>query len=118
MLDGKRQAKCLVLPCDIYSAIGTFIGESVVHIIIISFQLHVFINRSWKNHLRSCKTDNQAIIYQSLCILIDEPDVAKFNTTMDLFINHWKFTEPEFIQYFSQFYQNRPGILHKYIYML
>lgn len=62
--------------------------------------------------MQSCKPENQAIIYQTLCILIDEPDVAKFNTTLNMFIKHWEFKESEFIQYFSQFYCNRPGIIY------
>jgi len=30
------------------------------------------INRSWKNHLKSCTKEHQLSIYQSLCILVHE----------------------------------------------
>ena len=68
-----------------------------------------FPNRSWKNHLRSCKSENQTTIYQTLCILIDELNVSKFNEIMDQFIKYWGEKEPSFINYFKQYYKNRPG---------
>ena len=48
-------------------------------------------------------------IYQTLCILIDELNVSKFNEIMDQFIKYWGEKEPSFINYFKQYYKNHPG---------
>ncbi len=48
-------------------------------------------------------------VYQTLCILLAEPNLAEFNSLLDQFIQNWKVQEPTFIQYFQSFYQKRPG---------
>lgn len=65
--------------------------------------------RSWKNHLRSCKPENQVEMYQTLCILIDEYNLSSFNKILDQFIEFWSNKEPDFISYFKQQFQSRPG---------
>ena len=71
--------------------------------------VHSFSQRAWKNHLRTCQPDNQVIFYQTLCILIAEPSVAKFNELLGQFIQHWEEKETAFIRYFINTYSSRPG---------
>ncbi len=44
-------------------------------------------------------------------MLIDEHNLTEFNTLMDQFVQQWICKEPDFINYFKQQYQNRPGEL-------
>lgn len=92
---------------NIYSVTGMFTGSLTI-LPAVNEWLLLKLNRSWKNHIKSCKHDNQATIYQTLCILIDELDLIKFNKVLDQFINHWTNEEPSFIEYFKQYYKNRP----------
>ena len=81
----------------------------------MELQNYVIFNpvcRSWKNRLKSCAPSNQVEIYQTLCILLNELDVATFNVLIDQFTRLWETREPDFIQYFKQFYKNRPGLYH------
>ena len=45
-------------------------------------------------------------------MLIDEHNLTKFNVLLDQFIQHWISKEPDFINYFKQQYQSRPGELN------
>ena len=65
--------------------------------------------RAWKNHLKGMHSDNQIAIYQTLCILLEEPDIAKFHQYIDHFIQIWSTKEPQFIDYFIQHYYNKSG---------
>lgn len=68
-----------------------------------------YFNRAWKKHLRSVTKDNQLPIYQTLCILEAEVDIAEFEFKMSQFISHWELKETEFIKYFKEYYKERAG---------
>lgn len=65
--------------------------------------------RPSKNHIHSCVPDNQVKIYQTLCLLIEEHILTKFNELTDQFIQYWIDIESTFIEYFKQHYLTRPG---------
>ena len=41
--------------------------------------IQFFFFRSWRNHIKSCAPENQVKIYQTLCILLEELSMDKFN---------------------------------------
>ena len=49
------------------------------------------------------------MIYQTLDILLNEMDKDQFIIHLNRFIEHWSKIEKDFIEYFCQHYQNRPG---------
>ena len=56
------------------------------------------------------KNDEHKIaIYQSLCILLEEPCVETFQSLTDDFQKYWFEREPEFVKYFLDYYLNRKG---------
>lgn len=103
--DGMQQLMCSGLHFGTYCATGTSTGWQSYSLLLIND----WLIRSWKNHLRSCKPENQVTIYQTLCILIDEHSLNKFESVMDQFIQHWNIKEPGFMEYFKKQYQSRPG---------
>lgn len=106
--DGMQLLGCLDKHLVIYSATGMSTGQHIT-LFVCTYDWQYLYTRSWKNHLRSCKPDNQVTIYQTLCILIDEHSLDKFNSLMDQFVKHWEIKEPGFIEYFKKQYQTRPG---------
>lgn len=103
------QVVSLDLRSNTYSAIGMYTGI-LLHVICQDFILCIILfQRAWKNHLRTCQTENQITMYQTLCILIAEPSVTKFDVLLSQFIQHWEEKETTFIQYFQSSYSNRLG---------
>ena len=56
------------------------------------------------------KSENQVEIYQTLTVLAKETDVALFQKRQSNFTKLWMPIEPEFITYFTKYYENRAGI--------
>ena len=106
-----QQALCLVQHSNIYSVTGMCTGERALHCDISSKNNNTifFIFRSWRNHIKSCAPENQVKIYQTLCILLEELSMDKFNELIDQFVQYWIKEEPTFIEYFKQYYLSRPG---------
>ncbi len=81
----------------------------------LSIGYFVSPNRSWKNHLNMVKNEeNKIAIYQTLCILLQEPSVQAFQKLVLDFQQYWFDTEPEFLNYFVNYYLNRQGTLTKH----
>ena len=70
--------------------------------------LHVH-TRAWKNKLRAVKPENQVEMYQTLSVLAKEIDVSVFHKRLSSFVQLWMPIEPDFVRYFSQYYQHRAG---------
>ena len=68
-------------------------------------------SRAWKRQLKSVNLENQAEIYQTLCILMSEQDPKQFETKIAQFVVVWETKEPAFVKYFSEYYQTRAGIV-------
>lgn len=65
--------------------------------------------RAWKNHLKGVAKESQLPMYQTLCILLSEVDKTQFHIHMTQFINYWEKKEPNFTNYFKEYYKDRPG---------
>ena len=59
--------------------------------------------------IKRCAPENQVKIYQTLCILLEELSMDKFNELIDQIVQYWIKEEPTFIEYFKQYYLSRPG---------
>ena len=68
-----------------------------------------YLPRAWKNHLRGVDKKYQLDLYQTLSLLENETDVAVFQHRLVKFSQYWKDKAPTFVQYFQQYYANRPG---------
>ena len=66
-------------------------------------------SRAWKRQLKSVNSENQAEIYQTLCILMSEQDPKQFETKIAQFVVVWETKEPAFVKYFSEYYHTRAG---------
>ena len=62
-----------------------------------------------KNKLRTVKPENQMEMYQTLNVLTKEVDVSIFQKRLSSFVQLWMPIEPDFVKYFTQYYQNRAG---------
>ena len=74
-------------------------------------EIYISSQRAWKNKIRSVAPQNQAELYQTLCILSSEMDVNVFQTRIAQFTKVWTPIEPDFIKYFSEHYQSRAGMV-------
>lgn len=54
--------------------------------------------------------ENKIRIYQTLCILLQEPCLQNFQKLVAEFHEYWAKKEPEFVKYFEEYYLNRKGI--------
>ena len=96
-------------------------------------ELHTWRNQLWISTPANQVMEEPAMelhirqsgkVYQTLCILIDEHNLSKFNTLLQQFILHWISKEHDFIKYFKQQHPSRPGklntilLLTLYIYIL
>ena len=71
--------------------------------------------RAWKNHLKGVSEEYRLDLYQTLSLLESETDVAVFQKRLDKFSQCWEGKAPAFIQYFQEYYANRPGRCNTYI---
>ena len=71
--------------------------------------------RAWKNHLKGVSEEYRLDLYQTLSLLESETDVAVFQKRLDKFSQCWEEKAPAFIQYFQEYYANRPGRCNTYI---
>ena len=73
-------------------------------------KLHMWtISRAWKNHLRGIAEEYRVKLYQTLSLLESERSTVSFQEQLSKFIQYWKDKVPAFIQYFREYYANRPG---------
>lgn len=84
-----------------------------IHAVMCSVYNLVLIYRAWKNKLRTVKPENQVEMYQTLSVLAKETDAALFHQRLSSFILLWTPIEPEFMTYFSKYYEKRAGNLLK-----
>ena len=72
--------------------------------------LWILALRNWRLHLKSVNNiQHQLQIYQTLNILLEEPDEDRFKSDMGAFIKLWESVEPGFIKYFQTTYASRAG---------
>ena len=68
--------------------------------------------RSWKRRIQGVKIENRVMLYHGLYSLLTELNATTFSSLIQQFLKYWKSIEPEFTEYFSQYYANRPGTLY------
>ena len=104
---GKLQNMCMEMFSTYYAG-GTLISKSALKHCNLLIHL-LCLCRAWKKHIKAAQLSNQIELYQMLCLLEGETNPATFTERMKQFITYWTPREPNFMQYFSQYYANRPG---------
>ena len=95
---------------SISSAIGMLTGIIIFTFSAITCSILMKI-RAWKRQLKSVNPENQAEIYQTLCILMSEQDPKEFESRISQFAVVWETKEPAFVKYFGEYYHTRAGIV-------